>query len=153
MRAGGQGRSQPGLHRYHLRGRVPEMPGSSSPRNSAACEVVKRVFCFFSGRSALWGSGGDQTQMGRLQRLPVLPALSPSQLPRKRAGLPLGSLCPSALCRDQPQLLGYKACRHLSREGILSRCGSQPWPLPPSHLGSSVTIHTMVSRAESRDSV
>ena len=128
------------------------MPGGFSPGNSAACEVVKRVFCVLgevpSGALVVtkprWGafSGSRSCQ----------PFHHPS-FPGRGRVYRLGSLCPRALCRDQPQLLGYKPRRHLSREGILSRCGSQPWPLPPSHLGSSVKIHSEVARAESRDSV
>ena len=96
---------------------------------------------FSSGRSALRGPGCGQTQMGCLQQLRSGPPFHHPSFPGRGRVYRLGSLCPGALCRDQPQLLGYESCRRLSREGILSRCGSQPWPLPPSHLGSSKNSH------------
>lgn len=129
------------------------MPGSFSPRNSAACEVVKRVFCVLLGEVPSGTLVVTRPRWGTFSGSGSCPPFHHPSFPGRGRVSHLGSLCPCALCRDQPQLLGYKPRRHLSREGILSRCGSQPWPLPPSHLGSSVKIHSKVARADSRDSV
>ena len=63
--------------------------------------------------------GCQQTPMGRVRRLPVLPTLSAFQLPRRRGGLPLCFLCPSTLFRNQPRLLGYKPCRRFRRHPFM----------------------------------
>lgn len=115
--------------------------GSFSPRNSTAREVVKRVFCFLLGEVPSGALAVARPRWGAFSSSRSYPPFHHPSFPGRGRVYHLGSLCPGALCSDQPQLLGYEPCRRLSREGILSRCGSQPWPLPPSHLGSSKNSH------------